>query len=161
VTIRPIRPEDEPLMVKFHGMLSERTVYLRYFSPLSLRRRVEHDRLLRICFGGYDREMVLVADGKDPQSNEHRILGVGRLNKLRGGRNEGEVAVLVADQYQNQGLGRELVRRCLQIAREEKLARVVAELLHDNIGMQRIFKHFGFTFGPVEESESFTASLTL
>jgi acetyltransferase len=161
VTIRPIRPEDEPLMVKFHGTLSERTVYLRYFSPLSLRRRVEHDRLLRICFGGYDREMVLVADSKDPKTNEHRILGVGRLNKLRGGRNEGEVAVLVADEYQNQGLGTELVRRSIQIAREEKLVRLVAELLHDNIGMQRIFKHFGFTFGPIEESESFTASLTL
>ncbi len=161
VTIRPVRPEDEPLMVKFHSTLSERTVYLRYFSPLSLRRRVEHDRLLRICFGGYDREMVLVADSKDPQTHEHRILGVGRMNKLRGDRNEGEVAVLIADQYQNQGLGTELVRRSIQIAREEKLVRVVAELLHDNVGMQRIFKRFGFTFGPIQDSESFTATLTL
>jgi acetyltransferase len=83
------------------------------------------------------------------------------MNKLRGDRNEGEVAVLIADQYQNQGLGTELVRRSIQIAREEKLVRVVAELLHDNVGMQRIFKRFGFTFGPIQDSESFTATLTL
>jgi len=47
VTIRPIRPEDEPLMVKFHETLSDRSVYLRYFSSLSLSRRIDHERLLR------------------------------------------------------------------------------------------------------------------
>ena len=36
VTIRPIRPEDEPLMVQFHETLSERSVYLRYFHLLNL-----------------------------------------------------------------------------------------------------------------------------
>src|SRR5439155_18095545 len=45
VTIRPIRPEDEPLMVQFHRTLSERSVYLRYFCSLSLSTRVEHERL--------------------------------------------------------------------------------------------------------------------
>src|SRR5205814_4740376 len=50
VTIRPIRPEDEPLMVKFHQTLSERSVYLRYFTPLRLDQRVAHERLSRICF---------------------------------------------------------------------------------------------------------------
>jgi len=83
VTIRPIRPEDEPLMVKFHGTLSDRTVYLRYFSSLSLARRTAHDRLVRICFTDYEREMVLVAECTDPQTAELNILGVGRLNKLK------------------------------------------------------------------------------
>src|SRR5262249_40146154 len=50
VTIRPIRPEDEPLMVQFHSTLSDRTVYLRYFASLSLSSRIAHERLLRICF---------------------------------------------------------------------------------------------------------------
>ena len=50
VTIRPIRPEDEPLMVQFHMTLSERSVYLRYFCSLSLSTRVEHERLVRICW---------------------------------------------------------------------------------------------------------------
>jgi hypothetical protein len=93
-----IRPEDEPLMVKFHEMLSDRTVYLRYFCSLSLSRRVAHERLLRICFGDYDREMALVAENKDPHTGESRIIAVGRLNKLHAS-NEAEAAVLVSDQY--------------------------------------------------------------
>lgn len=160
VTIRPIRPEDEPLMVTFHGTLSDRTVYLRYFSTLSLRRRIEHDRLLRICFGGYDREMVLVADCKDKVTGEHRIMGVGRLNKSRNG-SDAEVAVLVADQYQNQGVGTELVRRNIQIAREERITRLVAEILRDNVAMEKVFQRLGFSFQTHKNAESTTAALQL
>jgi acetyltransferase len=127
VTIRPIRPEDEPLMVKFHETLSDRSVYLRYFCSLSLSRRVAHERLLRICFGDYDREMALVAERTDPGTGERRIIAVGRMNKLHAG-NEAEVAVLVSDQYQKLGLGNELLRRVIQIARDEKLSRVSAEM---------------------------------
>jgi len=161
VTIRPIRPEDEPLMVAFHRMLSDRTVYLRYFSSMSLRRRIEHDRLLRICFGGYDREMVLVADRVDAATGEHRIMGVGRLNKS-GARNQGaEVAVLVADQYQGQGLGTELLRRSIQVARDEKLTRLSAEILRDNFAMEKIFRRLGFSFRTHGNSESVTAALQM
>ncbi len=161
VTIRPIRPEDEPLMVVFHGILSDRTVYLRYFSTLSLRRRIEHDRLLRICFGGYDREMVLVADCKEASTGNHRILGVGRLNKSRNDNCEAEVAVLVADQYQNQGLGTELLRRSIQVARDEKLVRLTAEILRDNVAMEKVFKQLGFSFRTHNDSESTSAVLQL
>ena len=94
VTIRPIRPEDEPLMVKFHETLSDRSVYLRFFASLSLRRRVAHERLLRICFGDYDREMAFVVERTDPAIGECRIIAVGRMNRLHSG-NEAEVAVLV------------------------------------------------------------------
>jgi len=128
VTIRPIRPEDEPLMVKFHETLSDRSVYLRYFSSLSLSRRVAHERLLRICFGDYDREMVLVAEHTDAATGDRRIFGVGRMTKLHVG-NEAEVAALVSDQYQKQGLGFELLRRIVDIARDEKLALASAEML--------------------------------
>ena len=65
VQVRPIRPEDEPLMVKFHATLSERTVYLRYFHMENLGARVAHERLLQKCFIDYDREMALVADLQD------------------------------------------------------------------------------------------------
>ncbi len=67
VLIRPIRPEDEPMMVKFHATLSERSVYLRYFHLMNLPQRVAHERLTRICFIDYDREMALVAErhGRD------------------------------------------------------------------------------------------------
>jgi acetyltransferase len=160
VTLRPIRPEDEPLMVKFHETLSDRSVYLRYFCSLSLSRRVEHERLLRICFGGYDREMVLVAERTDPASGERRIIAVGRMNKLHAG-NEAEVAVLVSDQYQKLGLGNELLRRVIQIARDEKLARVSAEMLPDNIAMQIITKRLGFRVRAGEDPTSVRASLDL
>jgi acetyltransferase len=61
IIIRPIRPEDEPLMVKFHGTLSKETVFFRYFAQQKLELRVAHERLTRICFIDYDREMALVA----------------------------------------------------------------------------------------------------
>jgi acetyltransferase len=145
VTIRPIRPEDEPLMVKFHETLSDRSVYLRYFCSLSLSRRVEHERLLRICFGDYDREMALVAERTDPDTGVSRIVAVGRMNKLHA-RNEAEVAALVSDRYQNHGLGNELLRRVIQIPRDEKLSRVSAEMLTDIIAMQVITKRFAEIF---------------
>jgi len=62
VSLRPIRPDDEPRMAQFHQTLSERTVYMRYFSSLSLRSRVAHERLLRICHVDGEREVALVVD---------------------------------------------------------------------------------------------------
>ena len=160
VTIRPIRPEDEPLMVKFHETLSDRTVYLRYFCSLSLSQRVAHERLLRICFGDYDREMALVAERVDPATGERGIIGVGRINRLHG-KNEAEVAVLVADQYQNLGLGNELLRRVVQIARKEKLSQVSAEMMPDNVAMQVIMKRLGFGVRTSEDLTSVRAFLDL
>ena len=160
VTIRPIRPEDEPLMVKFHETLSDRSVYLRYFCSLSLSRRVEHERLLRICFGDYDREMALVGERIDPGTGERRIIAVGRLSKLHEG-NEAEVAVLVSDQFQKLGLGNELLRRVIQVARDEKLSRVSAEMLPDNIAMQIIMKRVGFGVRASEDLTSVRAFLDL
>ncbi|MGB0007907.1 MAG: bifunctional acetate--CoA ligase family protein/GNAT family N-acetyltransferase, partial [Candidatus Sulfotelmatobacter sp.] len=160
IVIRPIRPEDEPPMVKFHETLSDRSVYLRYFCSLSLSRRVAHERLLRICFGDYDREMALVAELTDPGTGEHRIMGVGRLSKLRSG-NEAEVAVLVSDQYQKLGLGYELLRRIVEIARDEKLSQVSAEMLPDNLAMQVIMKRLGFRVRASDDLTSLRAFLEL
>src|SRR5690606_3704196 len=61
IHIRPIRPEDEPLLVKFHESVSERSVYLRYFSMMKLGQRIAHDRLSKLSFIDYDREMAFVA----------------------------------------------------------------------------------------------------
>jgi acetyltransferase len=160
VTIRPIRPEDEPPMVKFHETLSDRSVYLRYFCTLSLSRRVAHERLLRICFGDYDREIALVAERTDPGTGERQIIAVGRINKLHG-KNEAEVAVLVSDRYQNLGLGNELLQRVVQIARDEKLTQVSAEMLPDNRAMQVIMKRVGFQVRTGEDLTSIRAYLDL
>jgi acetyltransferase len=159
VTLRPIRPEDEPLMAKFHETLSDRSVYMRYFSSLSLRSRVAHERLVRICFVDYDRVMALVVDHKDKTTGQHRILGVGRLVKLHS-KAEGEVAILVSDQCQKQGLGTELLRRTVQIARDEKLG-VFAEMLRDNVAVQSIFKKVGFRLRLLGDPSSISAVLEL
>jgi acetyltransferase len=144
VTIRPIRPEDEPLLVKFHQGLSERSVRLRYFHPMKLSQRTAHDRLTRVAFNDYDREIALVAERRDEKTKEAEIAAVARLSKLPGGR-EAEFALLVSDQYQNRGLGTELIRRILEVARDEKLARVSADVLAENAEMQRVCEKLGFT----------------
>jgi acetyltransferase len=160
VTIRPIRPEDEPLMVKFHETLSDRSVYFRYFYSLSLKRRVEHERLLRICFVDYDREMALIAEGVDPVPGEPRILGVGRMNKLPTSK-EAEVAVLVSDRYQRLGLGNQLLRRMIGVARDEKLSQVFAEMLPENRAMQAMLRGLGFQLRASEDLASVRAFLNL
>ena len=160
VKIRPIRPEDESLMAKFHGTLSDRTVYMRYFSSMSLERRTAHERLLRICHGDYNRELVLVAGLDDPQTGQSHILGVGRLNRLsREG--EAEIAILISDEYQRRGLGTELLRRLIQVARDQSLSRIVAEMLRDNLAIQSAFKKLGFRLRLLRDPSSVQAVLDL
>jgi acetyltransferase len=141
--IRPIRPEDEPLVFKFHHKLSERSVYLRYFQPLKLSQRVAHERLTRICFIDYDREMALVTLVSNPETGEDEVIAVGRLSRMHGV-SEAEAAVLIRDEYQHQGLGSELYRRLLAIARAEKIERVVSTMLPENREMRAICRRLGF-----------------
>ncbi len=142
LTIRPIRPEDEPLLVKFHGTLSDRSVYLRYLHPMQFSTRVAHERLARICFIDYDREMALVAERGSGDDRE--VLGVGRLSKLSGGNQEAEFAILVSDAFQGHGLGTELLKRLIEVGRTEGLERIVGYISPENDGMQRVARKLGF-----------------
>ncbi|MEZ2236277.1 bifunctional acetate--CoA ligase family protein/GNAT family N-acetyltransferase [Microcoleus sp.] len=151
LTIRPIRPEDEPLMVKFHQSLSEESVYLRYAHTVKLKQRIAHERLTRICFIDYDREMLLVADRQVPQTLEHEILAVGRLSKLHG-TNEAEFALIVGDGYQHQGLGTEILRRLLEVGKDEQLSAIVGYILTSNYQMQSLCRKLGFEFQPDRET---------
>jgi len=144
VVIRPIRPEDEPALVHFHETLSERTVYLRYFHLMNLEQRIQHERLTRICFIDYDREMALVAERRNPETGESEILGVGRAMKIHG-TSEAEVAVVISDQWQGRGLGKELLARLLIVGADEKLTKLTADILPDNRGIMRICEKLGFT----------------
>jgi acetyltransferase len=143
LVLRPIRPEDEPLMVAFHGTLSERTIELRYFNAMKLSTRVAHERLTRICFIDYDREMALVADCKNARTGDHEILGVGRLCKVRG-TDEAEFSLLVSDRFQRQGLGTEFLSRLLQIGRDEKIRRIVGVIRPENVAMKCLCQRLGF-----------------
>jgi acetyltransferase len=141
INIRPIRPEDEPLVAQFHEGLSEQSVYMRYFHTLQLDQRVAHDRLTRICFIDYDREMVLAAVRRQP---EREIIGLARLSKIYGG-DEAEFSVLIKDEFQGHGLGTELVKRLLDVAKDEpEIERVVAFMLPENQGMKYIVVNLGF-----------------
>ena len=152
VLIRPIRPEDEPAMVKFHATLSERSVYLRYFHLMNLPQRVAHERLTRICFIDYDREMALVAERKNPASGEDEIVAVARLTRILG-TNDAEVAVLVSDQFHGRGLGKELLARLVIVGGDEKLTALKADILPDNRDVMRICEKLGFTLRHSVEDE--------
>ncbi|HIK06182.1 MAG TPA: bifunctional acetate--CoA ligase family protein/GNAT family N-acetyltransferase [Trichormus sp. M33_DOE_039] len=160
VTIRPIRPEDEPLLVKFHETLSEESVYFRYFHMMKLSHRITHERLTRICFIDYDREMALVVEHQNPQTGTRQILAVGRLSKLHG-TNTAEFAMLVSDRYQCQGIGTELVKRLLQVGRDEQITHITADILADNHGMQRVCEKLGFRVKRTSDTTVMKAEIAL
>ena len=142
VTIRPIRPEDEPAMVEFHKSLSEESVRFRYFGFVSLEQRTGHEQLTRACFNDYDREIALVAD-HTRDDGQHEILGVARLLKAHGS-DEGEFAIVVADAWQGSGLGTALLRLLIEVGRQEKLHRITGHILPDNGAMLRVSREAGF-----------------
>ena len=159
IMVRPIRPEDEPLLIKLHQVLSERTVYLRYFQPLRLNQRTAHDRLTRICFIDYDREMALVVEHKG-KDDSPEIIAIGRLSRLRG-KDEAEMAVLVDDRFQHQGLGTELYRRLIEVARDEQMTSVISTILSENREMQAICRKLGFKLEASLEDGTVEAVLKL
>jgi acetyltransferase len=143
-TVRPIRPDDEPLMVDFHRHLSEETVYRRYFIPLRLDVRVAHERLLKRCLIDFHNEMALVATYLD-EGGKPRLAAVARLIKIAGS-NNAEVAFVVADQHQHHGLGTYLLDRIIDIARNEGIGALEAVVLTDNFSMRGLFRRAGFHF---------------
>ncbi|MBS0626409.1 MAG: bifunctional acetate--CoA ligase family protein/GNAT family N-acetyltransferase [Verrucomicrobia bacterium] len=141
VTLRPIRPDDEPLIVRFHKDLSQETVRQRYLKAVNYEQRVAHDRLIRICFNDYDREIAIAAvQGKE-------IIGVVRLTKVPG-RPNATFALIVHDKWQNKGLGTQLMEKLFSVARKEKIEKISALMLPENFQMQKLCKHFGFQIHP-------------
>ena len=159
VTIRPIRPEDELLLIKFHEKLSERSVYLRYFQPVKLTQRTAHERLTRICFIDYNREMALVAERMNA-AGEPEILAIGRLSKIHG-REEGELAAVAIDDAQHKGLGTELYRRLIQVARDAKLKKLISIMLPENREMRSLCTKLGFEMSADMEENTIRAELQL
>jgi acetyltransferase len=149
--IRPIRPEDEPLMVEFHKTLSESSVHFRYFGTLKLEQRIAHDRLTRICFNDYDREIALAVDRQTPGGG-HEILGIGRLSRtLEAG--EADFAILVTDAWQRQGLGVELMEKLIQIAKDEGITRIRGGIMAANTGMQKVCRKTGYRMQRLSDGE--------
>ena len=142
VHIRPVCPEDEPAMGRFHAGLSPQSVYFRYFNSVSLSQRVNHARLQRNCTDQEDTQTALVAvcfAGRQ----EGDIVGVGRLSRSPGDL-AAEFAFVVSDDFQGFGLGSELMRRLIETARTAGLQGMIGYILRGNRSMLGVCRKFGF-----------------
>jgi acetyltransferase len=139
VTVRPIRPEDEPLIIDLHGRHSAHTIRMRFFS---LVKTLSRDSLIRLCHLDYDREMALAAVLE--KEGQPMILGVSRYY-LHLETGTAEFALVVGDAHQRQGLGRHLMSRLIDIARERGVKKLVGQVLSENRPMLSLMASLGFT----------------
>jgi len=157
MTVRPVRPEDEPAVARFHGGLSAGTVVARYGKNRPLSERTAHERLTRICFADYDRQFALVAAVDDPLGTSG-IIGMSRLARVHA-TNDRHLTMVVADEWQRRGVGASLVRAAVTVARGEGVAHLVAELKTENVGMRELLADEGFAFE--ERDGQLVATLTI
>jgi acetyltransferase len=139
VTVRAIRPEDEPLIIGLHAGHSEHTIRMRFFS---LVKTLSRDSLIRLCHLDYDREMALAAvRGEGEQA---QIVGVSRYY-LHPETGRAEFALVVGDAHQRKGLGRHLMERLIAIARERGVRCLVGIILRENAPMLALTASLGFS----------------
>lgn len=141
-TIRAIRPEDEPLLAKFHSELTAETVYRRYAHTLPLSQRVMHERLSRNCFVDYDRDIILVVETQGGDTRQ--IIAVGALFRFPTS-DKRELALVVSDRFQRQGIGRRLMQQLIHVAKAEGIERVIAYIAAENVGIRGLCEKSGFT----------------
>ncbi|WP_246868321.1 bifunctional GNAT family N-acetyltransferase/acetate--CoA ligase family protein [Saccharopolyspora sp. ASAGF58] len=134
VHLRPIVEADADKLVAFHGRLSNRTRYYRYFGPYPRMSQRDVERFTRV---DYVNRVALVALLGDD------IVAVGRYDRL-GEQQSAEVAFVVQDQHQGRGLGSILLEHLAAAARERGLRRFVAEVLAENSTMVRVFRDAGY-----------------
>ena len=146
VLVRPLRPEDEPLIVAFHAGHSENTLRMRFFGLVKI---LTHESLIRLCHLDYDREMALAAVRRDAERRPH-FLGVSRYH-LDPVTQSAEYAVVVSDAAQGKGLGRHLMGRLIQVARERGIRRLFGPVLAENAAMLRLARELGFRERPTAD----------
>jgi acetyltransferase len=144
--IRPIRPEDEPLIYNLFKTLSEETIVFRFNQRLS---DMPHERLARYCQLDYERELAFVALVRESPEQE-RIIADVRMLKMPD-LETAELAILVADEWQGHGIGTMLIDYCIRIARELEVKTLWMEILRTNSRMLHIAKASGFKEACSEE----------
>jgi len=138
IFIRPIRPEDAPLLVDLFETLSPRSVYLRFFTPM---KRLPHSMLALFTQIDYDRHIALAAMSESQP--DEKMLGVARIILGRNLR-EAEFSVVVSDPLQGKGIGASLLQRCLSIAKERGIQKVMGTVLAENTQMLALGRKLGF-----------------
>ena len=145
VTLRPIRPEDEPLEAEMFTHFSKETQRFRFFTLI---KDITHQLLIRYTQIDYDREMAIIAELTE--NKKKKMAGVVRL--IADAYNEtAEFAIVVADPWHNLGLGNMLTDYILEIARKRGIKKVYANVLTDNYIMAHVFKERGFKFSYQED----------
>jgi acetyltransferase len=151
--IRPLRPEDEPTLIAFHKDLSEQNVTRRFLTNLTYDERVAHERLSRICFLDYDRELALAAVVNDDNGNR-KIAGVARFAKHQGS-SVADFWLIVADGSQSTGVGTELLKRLIAAAKAEKVSKLIRlEVLADDEPMHKSCNEVGGLWTPIENGRA-------
>ena len=137
VLLRPIKPDDEPMIRDMFYSFSEQTVYLRYHASL---KSMPHNRLQIFCNVDYDTEMALIVVAGTPGDEE--VIGVGRY-ATDPAKTSAECAFVIRDDWQALGLGTTLFARLIEIAREHGIDRFNASVLPENSGMIKVFRRSG------------------
>ncbi len=154
VTLRPIRPEDEPMETEMIESLSTETLYFRFFGYVP---RVNHDFLTRFTHIDYDREMAIVAEIEE--GGHKKMIGVVRIIADAWGESA-EYAIVVADAWQGLELGSNLTDYILEIARDRDIKKVYASMLATNKRMIHMFEKRGFKISR-EDFETYRAELDI
>jgi len=139
VVLRPIKPEDEPLVREFISSLPEETLRTRFFTSLT---GITHEWLILMCDTDYDRHLAFVAE--ITENGRKRIISVGSLH-VDPEKNSGEFALLVHDDFQRKGLASKLMQLIIEHGREKGLGEIEGQILSDNEKMLGLSKRLGFT----------------
>ena len=151
--IRPIRPEDAPLLLSLYESLSPRSIYMRFFTPL---RSFQNSMLVRFTQIDYDREIALVAIQEI--EGEEKMLGVSRVI-LDIKQSHAEFAVIVSDACQGKGIGAELLSQCLTIAKGRGIESVMGVVLTENTQMLALGRKLGFKISRVPGASEYELTI--
>ena len=147
VTLRAIRPDDEPLMAVFHAGVSPRSVYQRYFHLSTLEQRVTHTRLALTCRVDPAVGRAIVAEHTSPDG-VRCVVALGRLTRTEPP-GSAEIALLVVDRWHGLGLGTAMMHALVAAARSLGLYRLYGDMLADNDAMRAVVRHAGFVIRTV------------
>ncbi len=138
ILLRPVRISDEPLLKDFFYSLSDNSLFRRF---ISRRKDMPHERLQDFIAIDYTREMVILAVlGTEDQEE---VVGIGQY-AINEGMHTAEVALVVRDDYQNRGIGTELLSHLTSLAKRRGLLGFTAEVLPENTAMMHLFEKRGF-----------------
>jgi len=155
ILLRPVKPEDEPLVKAMLASLSEATLRERFFQSI---KTITHEMLIKLCNIDYDREMTMVAEVRE--NGARKIIGLAGL-MVEPDFKSGEYAVVVHEQYHGKGIGYKLVDVLIGIAQEKGLEEFYGIVLADNRKMLRVCQKLGFTIRPLQEEDAVRVRLAL